>query len=198
VWSLDAIEIAFEYPFVLHGILAFSALHKTIYYPLVDRTLLLTQADAHISSALTVYMRLLHQPTLENALPMFFMSGILFAYKLASARVDEPQDPIGDFLHCLRLLRGVREVVGRYWHELAKSSIVHEMLSGVTDIEGIPVPDDVDGTYGSLVALQEFAAEVGGEDGQVLVETVRNLHRTFLKALVCRNEKHEHSIFMTW
>jgi hypothetical protein len=198
LWSLDAIEIAFEHPFVLHGILAFSAIHKTIHEPLVDRTSLITQADAHISSALTVYMRLLHQSNMKNALPMFFMSGILFAYNLASAQIDEPQDPIGDFLHCLRLLRGVREVVGRYWHELAKSSIVHEMLSGVTNIEGIQVPNDVNGAYGSLVSLGEFAAKIDGEEGQVLVDTIGNLHRTFLKALVCRDEKHEHSIFMTW
>lgn len=191
-------EVAFDHPFVLHGILAFSAVHKIIHHPLLDRTLLLAQADAHISSALSIYMRFLHQPSLEYALPMFFLSGILFAYNLASAQINEPEDPIGDFLHCLRLLRGVREVVGQYWQELSKSSIVHEMLSGVTDIEGIPVPEDEDRMYEPLNKLKRFALSSKEHHGHVLAETVDNLRITFLKSKGCIDERYEHSLFMTW
>jgi hypothetical protein len=197
-WSLDAIEVAFDHPFLLHGILAFAALHKTIDNPNADRPILLAQADAHVSSSLLVYRELLEHPTLAKALPMFFLSGILFSYNLATAQIEEPKDPLGEFLLCLRLLRGVREVVGRYWQQLSEMSIVHEMLSGVTDIERIPVPEDEERTYEPLSVLKELAASHKPPDRDVLVETVENLRRTFLRATACEDEIHEHSIFMTW
>lgn len=196
MWSIDVVEIAFEHPFLLHGIFALAAVHKTLVNPEADRTSLLAQADTHMTSSLSIYREHLEKPTLETAVPMFLLAATLFTYNLASAQIEEPERPLDALLHCFRLIRGIREVVGAYWQQLTQAPIVKDLLSGVTDVDGIPVPDD--SAFTQILDLQRLTTDLNSPDREVLLETLENLHKTFLKTRICADEQHVVNMFMTW
>ena len=197
VWSVDAIDVAFEHPFLLHGLLAVSALHKTLSSPQTNRPGLLVQAESHMASALAVYRTNLETPSLETALPMFLMASALFAYNLASAQIEEPEDPIDAVLHCFRLLRYIREVSGAHWQELSKTTIVTQLLSGVTDVHALPMAED-SSRFRPVLDLRQVAEELPAPDKEVCIEAIENLHQTFLKTELSSDDRHAVNIFMTW
>ncbi|KAF2259747.1 hypothetical protein CC78DRAFT_591472 [Lojkania enalia] len=166
IWSIDVCELAFDHPFLLHGLLACAALHKTLEFPQADRAKLLFQADAHMSSSMAVYRHHLEQPSLETALPMFILSSILVTYNLASARIQEPENPIDGIQHCFRLLRGVRIVIGEYWEELKGLPIVVYLLGGITNWKEIPFSKDA--RFKEILELKQLATQLEEPDRDIL------------------------------
>ncbi|KAF2712579.1 hypothetical protein K504DRAFT_373526 [Pleomassaria siparia CBS 279.74] len=196
LWGVGAVEVALDHPFFLHGLLATSALHKSLEVTLVNRTGLLAQADAHMSIALTEYIRNLEQPSEETALPIFLLAATLFAYNMASARIEEPDSPIDAVLHCFRLLRGIREVSGAQWRQLTNSTIVRDLLSGVTDVNEIPFSSNE--KFQPVLDLLQLTAQLDAPERDICTQAIENLHRTFLKTDTSSNEMHAINIFMTW
>lgn len=196
IWSEGIVDVAFQHPFLLHGILALSALHKTLVDSQGNRASLLAQADVHMSAALATYLRLLEESAPETVVPCFLLSSICFAYNLASAQVEEPEDPLGAILHCFRLLRGVKIVIGQHWEQLQKNDIVHRLLAPVHFMDQFPLPKDTECT--PLLNLKQVADQLDTTQKDICLEAIENLHKAFVQTTLCSSAKQKHNIIMTW
>ena len=196
LWAVDVIEIGLAHPFLLLGILAMAAVHKTTTAPQAERPTLLAQADAHMSSCLATYKKNLAQPTLETSLPMFLLSSVLVTYNLASARVQEPDDPIKAMLHCFRLLRGVIVVIGPYWKELNNEPVVRQVLDGVVRSELDPTVDY--GHVGEIMAINELITQLDTLDAEACRQAIQALEETYLRIGICDVEEDKHGTCMIW
>lgn len=195
IWSEGVVSIALEHTFLLHGLLALSALHKTV-VDSVDRAGLLAQADAHMSAALATYLRLLEEAALETVVPCFVMSSLCLAYNLATAQVEEPEDPLGAILHCFRLLRGVKVVIGQYWQQLQQNHIIHKLVSPVRSLDGVALPEDTKCL--PLLALRPLAEQLGSPQKEICLEAIDDLHKIFVRTTICSTAQQENSVIMTW
>jgi hypothetical protein len=193
---LDVVDVAFEHPFLLHGLLAMAAVHKTTQASQSERPALLAQADAHMSSCLTPYKKHLAHPTLEASLPMFLLSSVLVTYNLASARVQEPDDPIEALLHCFRLLRGVRVVIGTYWFELKQMPIVENLMGAVLRIEENPSAEHE--RVEEVMALKELITPLVLSDAEACTSAVDGLQEIYLQTEKAEVLENRHSICMMW
>lgn len=196
IWSEGVIVVAFQHPFLLHGVLALSALHKTLVDAQGSRASLLAQADVHMSASLATYLKLIEKSTLETVVPCFILSSILFAYNLATAQVDEPADPIAAILHCFRLLRGVKIVIGKYWEELQQDEIIGRLIAPTRFVGSVPLPEDTECI--PLLDLKQLADQLDSPQRDICMEAIDRLHEAFVKMTLCSTEKQEHSIIMTW
>lgn len=196
MWSEGIVDVAFQHTFLLHGILALSALHKTLVDDQGSRASLLAQADAHMSTSLATYLGLLEGIAAETVVPCFLLSSICFAYNLATAQVEEPEDPIGAILHCFRLLRGVKVVIGQHWLQLQKDPVIHRLLAPASSMDESLLPKDVE--CAPLLDLKQLAKQLDAPQKAICLEAIENLHQTFVKTTLCDSIKQEHSIIMTW
>ncbi|KAG9203561.1 hypothetical protein G6514_002579 [Epicoccum nigrum] len=196
IWSEGVVDIALKHTFLLHGLLALSALHKTVVDLSVDRADLLAQADAHMSAALATYLRLLEEAALETLVPCFVMSSLCLAYNLATAQVEEPEDPIGAILHCFRLLRGTKVVIGQHWEQLQQNHIIHRLLGPVRSLDGIALPEDTKCL--PLLALKPLAEQLSTPQKEICLEAIDDLHKIFVKTTICSSAQQENSVIMTW
>ncbi|KAF9699544.1 hypothetical protein EKO04_002509 [Ascochyta lentis] len=196
IWSEDVVKIAFQHPFLLHGLLAVSALHKTPVDSQGNRASLLAQADVHMSASIATYFRLLEESALETVVPCFLLSSIYFAYNLATAQVEEPEEPINAMLHCFRLLRGVKLSIGRHWLKLQEDETVGRMLAPTRFLDQFVLPEDTECT--PLLELKQLANQLGTPQKDICIEAIANLHTTFVKTTLCSTEKQGHTIIMAW
>jgi len=195
LWGADIVEVAFEHPFLLHGLLALAAVHKTTETSQADHSNLLAQADAHMSQCLGPYKRSLETITLETSLPSFLLSCVLVTYTLASARVREPEDPIDALLHCFRLLRGVKFAVGAHFEHLLKQPIVADILSG---IQSESDPSHNEGEVPQIKHLTQLLDRLDASNAETCVQTIDSLHQIFVLIHNCEDEEKKHSICMLW
>lgn len=196
IWSEGFVEIAFEHTFLLHGILAFSALHKTLVDSRGDRAGLLAQADVHMSAALATYVPVLERSALETAVPSFLLSSVCSAYNMATAQIEEPEDPLGAILHCFRLLRGVKVAIGQHWPQLQQSEIISRLLSPIRFLDGATLPKDTKCI--PLLELKSLADQLEAPEKDVCIEAINELHETYVKVTLCSAAKQTHSVIMTW
>jgi hypothetical protein len=127
IWQNGMVELGFEHPFLLHGILALSAVHKASFLVPTDRQDLLLQADMHISQALDTMRTYLSAPNEQQAVPMFVLSSVLLTYNFGSVQ-EKPEDPIGSVHHCLMLLSGIKVVIGAHWQKILNTPGLANML----------------------------------------------------------------------
>jgi hypothetical protein len=187
VWGEGVVDVGFQHPFLLHGLLALAALHKTLFNSQGDRTSLLTQADAHMSACLPTYVKLLKESALETVVPCFILSTICFAYNIATAQVEEPADPIGTILHCFRLLQGVSIAIGAYWQQLQQDEVVSKLLATTRSVDQAPLPKDVKCT--PILELERLASELDSPAREACTKAIENLHITFIKTTMCSSKK---------
>ena len=196
IWSEGVVEVAFQHPFLLHGILALSALHKTLVDSQGNRASLLAQADIHMSASIATYLKLIEESAQETVVPCFLLSSVCFAYNLATAQVEEPEDPLCAILHCFRLLRGVKVVIGQHWEQLQQNEIIKRLLAPARFVDQLPLPENTECT--PILNLKQLAYELESPQKEVCMEAIENLQNTFLRTTLCSSQKQEHSIIMTW
>lgn len=196
IWNAGLVDIAFEHIFLLHGVLAFSALHKTLVDSRGDRAKLLAQADVHMSAALATFVPMLEKSALETALPCFLLSSVCSAYNLATAHIEEPEDPLGAILHCFRLLRGVKVAIGQHWEQILKSEIISRLLSPVRFLESVTLPEDTKCL--PLLELKSIADQLPAPQRETCLDAIDQLHETYVKTTLCSSAKEAHSVIMTW
>jgi hypothetical protein len=181
LWRERIVEISFEHPFLLHGILALAAVHKAMLDPQSDhmKTLLLQAADSHVSNALETYRKHLEEPTLETCLPMFLLASAFVTYNMASAQLQEPEDPISAIDHCFRLLQGVKVVIEPHWETLSNNEIFKLMSYSAMHSGKDSSPNE--GELPEIPRLNELAANADVEDRESCVKAVEDLHNIFIR-----------------
>lgn len=199
-WRDHFLETAFDFPFLLHGYLAMSAVHKAISEPGADRQNLLAQADSHISRGLATYRRHLEAPILERAVPMFMMSTILFTYNLGSAQVERPEDPIAAIHHCFRLLAGVRMVVVPFWEQIKDTKVFFRIvdLAEGDNAEALDLRAKDDKTPEILGLTELTECILNAQDREFCASAINELHVASLRFRHASRRSDEYSLLLNW
>lgn len=126
IWRNAVPEEALAHPFLMHGILALSALHLARTGPdPSQRAAYLNRAVAHQNQALALFRELLSDIQESNAKAMFAFSSIVVVYTYGfpnSPDVHDPWSCIDDFYQVLVLTRGIQQVIRTPTSFLGESS----------------------------------------------------------------------------
>ncbi|KAB8262166.1 hypothetical protein BDV32DRAFT_120648 [Aspergillus pseudonomiae] len=114
VWGVLLVDEALNTPFLMHGILAVSALHLSLSEDEPQKSFWLGLATAHKSQALPQFLENLHSVDAANAKAMMGLSGLVVAFAFGSALtgVSDADKPCLDTLHNVFVLcRGVQQII---------------------------------------------------------------------------------------
>ncbi|KAH9870862.1 hypothetical protein J1614_006434 [Plenodomus biglobosus] len=200
VMRKEYIELGFEFPWLLRGFLALSAIHKASVLLPADRQNLLLQADSHISQSLATYRVYLESPNPECAVPMFILSSMLLTYNFGSAQLEQPEDPIGALHHCFMLLQGIKMVVIPHWEQIRHNSII----ARVTNIASPETLDALD-----TLAREDNSQEIlrlkgltelllASSDKEACTLAIEELHETSLRFRHISPEDDEYTLLFLW
>jgi hypothetical protein len=200
VWQNDFIELGFDYPFLLRGFLALSAVHQASLLPPNERQDLLLQADSHISRALDTYRKNLATPKVELAIPMFMLSSVLLTYNFGSAQLERPDDPIGALHHCFMLLQGIKVVVIPHWEQI-KDSAVFAHMTDMASPETLAALDTLAKAENpqEILRLKELTELLlSSQDKEACATAIDELHETWLRFRHITPDRDEYSILFLW
>lgn len=199
-WRDECTEIAFEHPFLLHGYLALSAVHKAVTVPGADRQNLLLQADSHISRGLAIYRKNLEAPIIERAIPMFMTSTMLFTYNLGSAQLERPEDPIDGIHHCFRLLAGIKMVVMPFWLQIKDTSVFGHIVD-LAEGDNTDALDErgKDDSTPEILALKELTGYLlNAQDREACLAEIKQLNITSVRLRHVSARSDEYSLILGW
>ena len=189
VWNKTVPRIALSHEFVMHGILATSALHLAHLRP-EQRLAYWKRAAIHQNRALQLLQIAMAHPTRDNADALFAFSLIIFY--LASATPSTADDlmdeiPLGPAIHAIHMLRGVRLILEavRHWVEQGPLAQVLRWYPG--HIQSNPTFRDPD-TEEHFSKLLVFCSttpnlnkETEMEDVEIYAAAASSLRASFLK-----------------
>lgn len=200
VWQNEFVEMSFEYPFLLRGFLALSAIHLATLLPLGERRDLLLQADSHISRALGTYRKNLETPNPDLAVPMFMLASVLLTYNFGSAQLAQPEDPIGALHHCFGLLQGVKVVVMPHWSQIKNTkafTYVADMvpLDALRDLDNLAKQDNLE----AILRLKELTELLlDSQDKEACAKAIVDLHETGHRFSHLPPERDEYTLLFFW
>ncbi|KAJ5278889.1 hypothetical protein N7478_004261 [Penicillium angulare] len=114
VWEMLVLQEGLKEPFLMHGILALSALHLAYLRQDGRRVMWLDLAIAHKNTALSMFTAQLQNIALSNAKAMMAFASLAFAFSLASVlNVDSEEDgpSLSSLTDVFYLARGVQAVM---------------------------------------------------------------------------------------
>ncbi|GIC93269.1 uncharacterized protein Aud_009751 [Aspergillus udagawae] len=161
IWRACVPEEGLSYPFLMHGILAISALHIGRTRADHRRADYVSIAVAHQDQALTLFRERLHDINPSNAKAMFAFASIVAVYAFGYPHPPDAKDPwdyIDDLLQLLILSRGVHEVL-----TTASSSIKDSDFGPIVQFDEYEVnlPGDI---LFALGKLQDANKSIGETD----------------------------------
>jgi hypothetical protein len=170
------INIALEFPFLLHGILALSALHLSRLDAIL-RADHLRQAERHFDVALEQFRVSVSDINERNYQAVLFMAAILFPYSCALPLDIQkgPEHMLDHIIQNIALIRRVRPMVTQFYSNMLESEIGRLVPHDVRnfDLDEIPVetelvrlrmfreatraiyPPDISHAYGEAVDILE-------------------------------------------
>ncbi|EED22360.1 conserved hypothetical protein [Talaromyces stipitatus ATCC 10500] len=166
VWEMPVLQEALHTPFLMHGILAISALHRAHLRQHERRAEWLNIAITHKITALALFSEQLHHIHESNARAMMSFAGIAVVFSFASAVHCAGPDEgpsLNAFVDILILARGVQAVGSQAMEFLRHSNFAP--LFDMTD-PGATVPDDVLAALDYLDDLNAQYSQQGNHDGQ--------------------------------
>jgi hypothetical protein len=184
IWQQVIPQIAFNHHFLLHGILAFSALHLARSQP-ERKTLLYTEASVHHNIGLRMFRTAMSNITPQNCDACFAFSSIIAAYAWASSNQtgdlffsDTSVSENKSNVEWASLLRGVHTLLKVAGEWMASSSMNLMLQPRHIDPE-LARAADPEGSA-KLIALSELwdssSGKFNADDVEVLNETLNLLH----------------------
>lgn len=143
LWRMAVPEEGLSHPFLMHGILALSALHLARTGPEPSRrAAYLNRAVAHQNQALALFRELLSDVNEGNAKAMFAYASIVVVYTFGFPHTPDVQDPwtcIDDLYQVLTLTRGVQQVI-----RSSSEFLNHSTFAPILQVEETrpPLPED--------------------------------------------------------
>lgn len=123
--SIDLIKCVLTAPFLMNQILALSALHLSILCP-EKQEFYKHHASQLQTHALSGFNSVQMDVTPATCVPMFFFSSILAMHVLSEKLLYRPptfENFLDDFIHSLRMHRGVRAVTNQSWPLLLETPL---------------------------------------------------------------------------
>lgn len=132
VWRVVIPQEGYENPFVMHGILALSAMHKVYLLPDKRQTYLMLCAH-HYTCGQDVFRALMSHITDKNWRPMLCFALILVAYtcSLPSARLEtiDTEDSISMTLELFFMIRGIKAILDPFMKNISQTDFSPLMTS---------------------------------------------------------------------
>ncbi|MCJ1391629.1 hypothetical protein MMC18_004494 [Xylographa bjoerkii] len=150
VWRDLVPQLAFEYDFLLHGILAISALHLSLTSP-VNKLANSALALRHYTAALALFRPHLSSITSSNIYPLFAFSCVVPVYIFGYPHVSQfPSNPLPEMFEMISVMRGCADIVrsGQQW--LESSPFKHLLLPQPTD-PSQALPTEIEGALTGLL-----------------------------------------------
>ncbi|KAJ5175628.1 uncharacterized protein N7482_001505 [Penicillium canariense] len=177
VWRNAVPEEALSHPFLMHGILALSALHLARTGPEPSRrAAYLNRAVAHQNEALALFRELLGDISESNAKAMFAFAGIVVVYTFGFPHTPDVQDPwtcVDDLYQVLVLTRGVQQVI-----RSPADYLSHSNFAPILQVEEVhaPLPDDATAAINELHEANEICgARDQNHKTEVYTATIDNM-----------------------
>ncbi|GLI81206.1 hypothetical protein PoHVEF18_009579 [Penicillium ochrochloron] len=177
VWRNVVPEEALSHPFLMHGILALSALHLARTGPEPSRrAAYLNRAVTHQNQALALFRELLGDINESNAKAMFAFAGIVVVYTFGFPHTPDVQDPwtcVDDLYQVLVLTRGVQQVI-----RSPADYLSHSNFAPILQVEEVHarLPDDATATINNLHEANEVCgARDQSHETEVYTATIDNV-----------------------
>ncbi|GFF73268.1 hypothetical protein IFM61392_00854 [Aspergillus lentulus] len=149
-----------SYPFVLHGLLALSALHIARTRAQPPSSHYFSIALEHQNRALTLFRPVVLSINRENSETVFAFAGILLQLAFAMSPCSpftETYDPIRELIQAFTLCGGLREIIGASWNWVKEGKLA-EVVLDVDDSKHWPLPDAVQTAISHLECLNQYRA----------------------------------------
>ncbi|KAJ5656846.1 hypothetical protein N7507_008796 [Penicillium longicatenatum] len=176
VWEMPVLEEALNAPFLMHGILALSALHLSHLRKDGRHVMWLDVAIAHKNTALIMFSDQLRNISQSNAKAMMIFAGLAFAFSLASAlnmgtQGDMPG--LNSLTDAFILARGVQTVLDAESGFLKESNFAP--LFDMTAPE-VDIPEHVLAALDRLEQLQVKCSQTDSNINSVAyMQTIKSL-----------------------
>ena len=154
VWRDLVPQLAFEYGFLLHGVLAVSALHLSLTSQ-VNKLANSALALRHYTAALALFRPHLNSITSSNICPLFAFSCIVPAFIFGYPHVSTfPSNPLPEMFEMFSVMRGCSGIVrsGSQW--LRRSSFKHLLIPPQTD-PSQALPTEIERALTGLLACND-------------------------------------------
>lgn len=176
IWQCLVPEEALEHPFLMHGILALSALHLARTRNDHRRPMYSNIAIAHQNQALALFRDLLGNINASNAKAMFAFASIVVLYTFGFPHESNSSDSwtsIDDLYQVIVLIRGVQHVINTASTSLRDSSF--QPLMHIEDPEPF-LPDDAQAALDELhEANNACGAQDETHDTEIYEDTIHKL-----------------------
>ena len=173
IWQAIVPREAGAHPFLMHGLLAFSALHlaRSSQGDVADTYLAV--CVAHQNQALALFRPLIEDINATNANAMFALSGLITAFGFGFPQVSSPRvtlTPVDDFVRVMILARGMQDVLNAAMNWVRDGDLGY--LLHLDDYEpGLP-PDAAQ----AMKQLRQRNAACSGQDElEVYIHTIDQL-----------------------
>ena len=178
LWRVNVPKLGFENDYVMHGILAFSALHmarfntskKEFYFEI---------AESQHSAGLRLASPIIPHISEENCSAMYIFSALTSFYVLASRHHSKPDPGVAD---SLVLLRSTLSIVNVSWSSLSPGSLGPMFQIGKQRIE---IRDSYTSMHPQLDELDAFCrqrvSDVAEREiyGKTIVELSKSFHMVY-------------------
>ncbi|OJJ48113.1 hypothetical protein ASPZODRAFT_150416 [Penicilliopsis zonata CBS 506.65] len=162
VWRTVVPQEALGYPFLMHGILALSALHLARTKSDQLRPGYMSTAIAHQNHALSLFRGLLNDINSSNAKAIFSFSTIVLVYSFGFSHTSDTRDPwntLADIHQVLILAHGLRQVLQESRGALQDSTFNPLMQ---LEPEEFTLPEDARVALGHLHEANNSLGSYGG------------------------------------
>ncbi|KAK5171360.1 uncharacterized protein LTR77_004504 [Saxophila tyrrhenica] len=145
IWRVELPKVAFQFEYVMHSLLGFSALHKAYVEPENAQRLRESAVD-HLDKALVLYRSEPSPATAENANAKFVFTWIvaLFAYAIPPSL-----PPIDAIVELFMLVKGIDAILSETWFWVSQGPFAPILNRGFqeavpTALESFAVPEGID------------------------------------------------------
>ncbi|KAK6837817.1 hypothetical protein RU639_001539 [Aspergillus parasiticus] len=146
-----------EYPFVLHGLLALSALHIARASDYAPRAHYFSIALEHQNRALALFRPVISSINRDNSHTIFVFASLLLQLAFAippSSPLIDTHDSFQDLIQAFTLCRGLREILGTSWHWVKEGKLA-DVFTQVDDTKKGPLPESIETAMSQLRYLNE-------------------------------------------
>ncbi|KAH8431140.1 uncharacterized protein LDX57_008799 [Aspergillus melleus] len=176
IWRCCVPEEALSHPFLMHGILALSALHLARTKDDHRSSAYVDTAVSHQNRALAFFRESLSDITESNAKAMFGFAGVVVLYALAfphPLEVDDPWVCVDDLTQVFVLARGVQQVLRKATPSIVASDWASVLVLG--DYDHTP-PEDAQAVLDRLhEANNQYGEQDPAHDTDLHRHTIENL-----------------------
>jgi hypothetical protein len=193
IWQDSVIQIGFQYPFVLRGVLAIAAVHLAMLNP-ASSVDFIVQASTLYNRGLLDFRNVLRNVNEENCTPIFAFSCLTVIHAFSFVQVQAPQDAVGDLLNCMQLIRGVNAILQPHWVKLMTTELSPLLENGWRQ--------GVHGEIPEILLLKMLVKSMPDRDGDAYaneyIQAIDQLHTVSLEVKASGDDQSYLALLFSW